>query len=94
MWHKLPEDKKKDFLQRWIEKITRDETDLTLKKHIVKHAHEIYVKDKKKWSHSMRNLLDIFDAKYDIEEDVGYRIDRLHNKYRKNKRRYTAPPEI
>ena len=49
------------YYRKWILAIANDETGRTIKRHIIRHAKEIYSKEPKVWSASMRNLIEIFD---------------------------------
>lgn len=81
-----------EYYRKWIKKIAKDETGLSSKRHIVHHAKEVYKKDPKQWSASMKNLIEIFDEIHKIKPDIKSRLDRLEEKFKKNKRRYTPPP--
>lgn len=94
MWKNLSKKEQNKYLQRWIKKISKTETELSIKRHIVRHAKEIYEKNPDKWSASMKNLVEIFDEMHKIKPDIKFRLDRLENKYHKNKKRYTTPPKI
>ena len=88
----MPKNKSKNYYKKWILKIAKDETERTIRKHILKHADEIHSKDPKEWSASMRNLIEIFDKIYKLKPNLKLRIERLNHKYKKNPKRYTAPP--
>lgn len=94
MWKKLSKKERIEYLRKWIREISKIETELSLKRHIVRHAKEVYKKDPNKWSASMKNLVEIFDEMYKTKSDINLRLDRLENKLKKNKRRYTPPPKI
>lgn len=94
MKQQLSKRQQKLFLNKWIQKIVKDETDLSVKRHIVKHVKEIYTKDSIQWVDSMRNLIEMFEAMNGIKPDPLRQLARLHNKYNKNKSRYTAPPKM
>ena len=94
MWQKLPKGKQTKYHRKWIKDIVKDETPISIKRHINRHAKEIYKKDPKMWSASMRNLVDIFDEMYQVKTTIDFKLKRLHNKYLKNPRRYTPPPKI
>lgn len=94
MWRSLSKKEKEKYHRKWIKKIIRDETPVSVKKHIVRHSKEIFRKDPKKWSASMRNLLDIFDEMYKSHPDISHKLERLQSKYNKNPKRYTAPPRV
>lgn len=87
--------KEDKFLEKWIKKIAKSEhsTNLAVKRHIIKHAKEIFEKDPKLWAASMRNMVEIFEAMYRIKSSSTTQIERLHNKYNKNKFYYTTPPK-
>ncbi|OGY93705.1 MAG: hypothetical protein A2406_04025 [Candidatus Komeilibacteria bacterium RIFOXYC1_FULL_37_11] len=93
MWEHLNKKEQLHFLRLWIKKITKKHTDFSIKRHIVKHAKEIYQKDPRKWSASMRNLLEIFEGIHNIKPHPAEQLERLNNKYQKDKHRYTAPPK-
>lgn len=82
------------YYKKWISRIAKDETGRTIKQHIVRHAKEIYSKEPKVWSASMRNLMEIFDKVYKSTPTLKLKIRRLQNKYKKNPKRYTSPPFI
>ncbi|MDO8574212.1 MAG: hypothetical protein Q7R86_01135 [bacterium] len=94
VWRKLSKNKQIKYHRKWVKAIVKDETPATIKKHINRHAKEIYTKDPKRWSASMRNLVDIFDEMYQVKPSTSLKLERLHNKYRKNPRRYTPPPRL
>ncbi|XOU94959.1 MAG: hypothetical protein ACNFW9_02715 [Candidatus Kerfeldbacteria bacterium] len=83
------------FLAKWIKKISKNKssTELGVKKHIIKHAKEIFKKDPKLWAASMRNMVEIFEAIYHIKPSSTTQIERLEHKYNKNKSYYTTPPK-
>ena len=58
MWEKLSEKDQLAYYNKWISETLKDETEQSLKEHIIKHAHEIFEKDPNEWSASMRNLVD------------------------------------
>jgi len=93
MAKKVSEKELKKQYGKWIERIKKDETELMIKRHINKHANEVYERDSLKWSASMRNLLNIFDAVFDSKPDTALLLERLENKWKQNKKRYTAPPK-
>jgi len=80
------------YYKNWILRIAKDETGRTIKQHIVKHAKEIYSKDPKIWSASMRNLIEIFEKVHKGKPSLKLKIARLEHKYQKNPKRYTPPP--
>ena len=80
------------FLAAWLEAVSADETDVTIKRHIVHHAKEIYEKTPEEWAASMRNLVDIFEHMNKISPPTHARLGKLLKKYRSNPRRYTPPP--
>lgn len=84
--------KLKNYYKKWISEITKAETERTIKRHILKHAKEIHSRDPKEWSASMKNLVDIFDKFYKLKPSLKLRIERLNHKYKRNPKRYTAPP--
>jgi hypothetical protein len=94
MWKKLSTKEQVDFLNKWIRELTKDETRLSLRRHVVRHAKEIYGKDPKEWIASMRNLTDAYEVLCKVKQpSTLLRIQKLYNKYKKNPRRYTAPPK-
>lgn len=78
----------------WMEDCVKDETPLSLKRHIVRHAKEIYEGDNAGWVASMRNLLDKFEIISNVYATDDKRLERLLMKWHKNKRRYTPPPDL
>lgn len=80
------------YYKKWISKIAKDETGRTIKRHIIRHAKEIYSKEPKIWSASMRNLIEIFEKVYKATPSLKLKMARLQHKYKKNPRRYTPPP--
>ena len=95
MWRKLSKNKKNDYLKKWLKEIPKDETKLSITRHIVKHSKEIFKKDPKEWSASMRNLVSTYETFCKIKKPpCDLRLEKLENKYIKNKKRYTAPPKI
>ncbi|MCX6786991.1 MAG: hypothetical protein NTY93_00465 [Candidatus Kaiserbacteria bacterium] len=94
MWENLSENDMEKYLRRWIQETTKDESELSLKKHIVKHAKEINQKDPTEWLASMKNLVEAYEEKTKAIPSVVLRVQKLANKYKKNKRRYTPPPKI
>jgi hypothetical protein len=95
-WKKLSKEKQIKILNRWIRTITKSETKFAVKKHMVKHAEEVYADDPTEWSASMRNMMDIFDLifKVNSENETWRRLDKLETKYNTNRKRYTPPPKI
>lgn len=85
--------KHRRYLNQWIKLITKDETDLSIKRHIVRHAKEIYQKESQSWSDSMRNLVEIYERKCRVKPSLLRQIKKLENKYKKNPKRYTSPPK-
>ena len=94
MWKRLNKKEQLYFLRRWIKGIIKKHTDFSIKRHIVKHAKEIYQKNPQKWASSMRNLVEIFEGMNNIKPQPAEQLERLDNKYKKDKNRYTAPPKI
>ena len=92
----MPKDSSKNKLEtyyrEWISAIAYDETGRTIKQHIVKHAKEVYSKEPKAWSASMRNLMEVFDEIHKSKPSLKSKIGRLQKKYKKNPKRYTPPP--
>jgi len=86
--------KQRNFLDRWIKAIIKDKrnSELAVKKHINHHAKEIYTSDPVKWSASMRNLVEMYEAIRKIKPSTKSQIERFQNKYNKNPKRYTPPP--
>jgi hypothetical protein len=80
------------YYRKWISAIANDETGRTIKQHIVRHAKEIYSKEPKIWSASMRNLIEVFDKVNRSTPSIKLKIERLRHKYKKNPKRYTPPP--
>ena len=80
------------YYKKWISGIAKDETSRTIKRHIVRHVNEIYSKEPKLWSASMRNLIEIFDEVYKLTPSLKLKTERLQHKYKKNPKRYTPPP--
>jgi|GEM_PF-2826973 len=89
---KIINNRSEKYYRKWISLISNDETGRTIKRHIIRHAKEIYSKDPKVWSASMRNLIEIFDKVHKSEPPIKLRIKRLQLKYKKNPKRYTPPP--
>ncbi len=95
MWRKFSENKKRTYLRKWLGETIKDETRLSITRHIVKHAKEIFKKEPREWSASMRNLISAYEIFCDIEKPSSdLRLEKLENKYKKNNKRYTAPPRI
>jgi len=92
MVKKLTNNNLEKYYKKWILEIANDETGRTIKQHIVRHAKEIYSKEPKIWSASMRNLMEIFDKVYKSAPSLKLKIERLEHKYKKNPKRYTPPP--
>jgi hypothetical protein len=80
------------YYKEWISKISKSKKSPAIRRHIIKHAKEIYYKDPLKWSASMINLIEIFNKVYKINPSLDLKIKRLRNKYNKNPKRFTAPP--
>jgi len=85
-----------EYLHNWIKAISDNPktTDLSVRRHIVKHAKQIYSRDPKLWAASMRNLVEIFECYHKIIPSKKLQIERLQNKFNKNSTRYTPPPKI
>jgi hypothetical protein len=94
MVKKLVNNNLEKFYRKWISAIANDETGRTIKRHIVRHSKEIYSKEPKIWSASMRNLIEVFDKVYKSTPSIKLKIARLQHKYRKNPKRYTPPPSL
>lgn len=94
MWQKLSKRKKSDFLNKWIVATLKVETKLSLKRHIVRHAGEVYKKEPEEWIASMKNLIDAFELINNINTGLDTRLKKLNDKYIKNPKRYTPPPKI
>jgi len=94
IWEKLLEKDKKKYLDRWLKSISEEETDFSLRQHIIKHSKEIFEGNDNEWLASMKNLIKIFEEKYKIREDVDLQLGRLSNKYSKNPKLYTDQPKI
>jgi hypothetical protein len=92
MWKKLDQEGKKKYLKQWIREITKDETSLSIRRHIIKHAKEIFEKNPKEWSASMRNLIEVYEVMNKIRPSEKLRLVKLHKKYLRNPKRYTSPP--
>lgn len=92
MVRKLINNNLERYYRKWILAIANDETGRTIKRHIIRHAKEIYYKEPKVWSASMRNLIEIFDKVYKSKPSIKLKIKRLQLKYKKNPKRYTPPP--
>ena len=80
------------YYKKWILAIANDETGRTIKQHIVRRAKEIYSKEPKIWSASMRNLIEVFDNVHKSTPSIRLKIKRLQHKYKMNPKRYTPPP--
>lgn len=91
---KVPKSKQRKFLDRWIGAIVKNKknTALGVKKHIVKHAREIFEKNPRLWAASMRNLVEIYERMHEITPKLSTQIERFENKYNRNHSRYTPPP--
>ena len=94
MWKNLSRQEQNKLLNSWIKKILKDETSDSINQHIIKHVNEIFDKDPEQWSASMRNLLDIFNKINKIKPNTELRLERLNNKYSKNPKRVTSPPNL
>ncbi len=94
MWRKLSEKQQEKYYRKWIKETIKDETELSLKKHIVHHAKEVYKKDPKEWIASMKNLVYAFEIMYKLKSSVALQLKKLDDKYKKNSKRYTPPPKI
>ncbi|MDO8647897.1 MAG: hypothetical protein Q7R70_05805 [Candidatus Diapherotrites archaeon] len=83
-------------MEKWIKETLKNETSLSLRKHIVKHSKEVHKefnKSPEKWSASMRNLIDAFDELHNSKPATQLRLNRLAEKYLINQKRYTPPPQ-
>lgn len=94
MWRRLSKKEQEKYYRKWIKEIADCETKLSLKRHIVRHAKEIYDKNSKEWSTSMKNLLESFNEMNQIDTTTAMCLKKLENKYKTNPRRYTPPPKI
>lgn len=94
MWKNLSEEEQLKYYKRWILDTLKDETLDSLKKHIIKHAHEISEREPVEWSASMRNLVDAFDAICGCNPSIQLRLKKLADKYKEDPERFTPPPEI
>jgi len=95
-YRKYKDKKGRLILDKWIDDIIKDKrnTEFSIKKHINKHAKQIYDRDPEKWCASMRNLLELYEKIHNIKPSVSLQIERFNNKYNKNKYRYTPQPKI
>lgn len=93
MWAKLSKKEKENYYRNWIKGIVKDETKLSLSRHIVRHAKEIYEKDPNEWSASMKNLLEVFDKMHKVDTPIELCLKKLENKYKSRPKRYTSPPK-
>ena len=96
MWRKLSKKQKEQYLNKWIREVVdnKKNTEAVIKNHISRHAKHIFARDPLLWSSSMRNLVETFEAKHNIKPSVKIRLERLENKYKKNPKRYTPPPNL
>jgi hypothetical protein len=94
MWMELSEQQQVEYYNKWIDETLKDETEQSLREHIIKHAHEIMEKEAVEWAASMRNLVDAFERKVGIKPDIELRLKKLDNKYKKDPERFTPPPDI
>lgn len=92
MVKKLINNNLEKYYKKWISAISNRETGRTIKRHIVRHAKEVYYKEPKVWSASMRNLIEIFDKVHKSKPSIQSKIRRLQLKHEKNPKRYTPPP--
>ncbi|MDO8660135.1 MAG: hypothetical protein Q7K54_06110 [Candidatus Parcubacteria bacterium] len=93
---KLSKKDERRILDRWIQNILEDKrnTIFSVKRHINRHAKQIYTRKPNVWCASMRNLLEMYEAIYKIKSSTSLQIERFNNKYNKNKYRYTPQPSL
>lgn len=94
MWEKLSKKEQEKCLKKWISNIVEDKrnTKLSVKKHIVCHAKDVFSEDPKIWSASMRNLIEVFEALHKIKPTTIMRLKRFERKYKKDPKKYCPPP--
>jgi len=86
------------YYQKWINLIARRTTDLKIKRHIVKHAKELFDRSDEDynnplgWSTSMYNLIKIYESFHEVQSNTSLQLYRLLKKYYKNPRIHTPPP--
>ena len=95
MLKKFSKKEKELYLKKWICRIVNNpiHTEDEIKKHIIHHAKQIHTRDPKLWSASMRNMLEIFENLHNIKPSIDIQIERLQNKFDKNKKTHTPPPK-
>lgn len=82
------------LLSDYLKKISKDSSILAIKRHINKHAKEIFGEaSPKEWIASMRNLVDIYEHQNKLKSNSDLRLHRLYHKWLKNKKYYTSPPK-
>ncbi|MFA7252653.1 MAG: hypothetical protein WC027_02245 [Candidatus Paceibacterota bacterium] len=83
------------ILVDYLKKIAGHFSVLAIKRHINKHAKEIYDDSDtpEEWIASMRNLVDIYEYQCRSKPDQALRLRRLHEKWLSNKNHYTPPPQ-
>lgn len=89
---------RKYFAKKYYEKCIRVIVDSgkteDIEEHIIKHATELNEpnRNKQSWSASMHNLIDIYDAKYDIPHDLDVQIRKLEEHHQKHPEERTPLP--
>jgi hypothetical protein len=93
---KLSKKEQRKYLDKWIKAIAKNKktTELSIRRHIVRHAKETISKTVlESWSASMRNLIEIYEFMHGIKPSLLRQIERLENKYKMDSNRYTPPPK-
>ena len=90
----LTEIEKQKYYASWIKKIAKRHSLLGIKRHIVKHAKEIYDGEKEwVWCASMANLLAIYAEKTGTKVILDQKIGRLVAHYKESPKSSTLPPK-
>lgn len=83
------------YYKKWIKGIAKRTTPYKIKRHIVKHAKDLFNTEKNNplsWAASAYNLLRIYEAVYKINSTNDVQLYKLLKKYNKNPYLHTPPP--
>jgi hypothetical protein len=88
-----------EALRQWMLAAGKATTDGAICRHVLKHASELFTdvgehEHREQWAASMRNLIEIYEAKHKIEPSTGLRLARMMLKYDEDPANHVKPPAI
>lgn len=86
-----------DMLAQWVLKAGKSTTDGAICRHIAKHTNELFtevstLQHRESWAASMRNLLEMYEARHNISQSAELRLGRMMLKYQSDPANHTALP--